>query len=97
MEAQLKSTGHFLQLNASVAMEQGQSIGFLPYQDILVAVLSDFNNNILTYASMLKIARAEVELLLIAKAKNPGKINIERLLPRNVRLAVLNKLRAVMR
>ena len=96
MEAQLRNAQPYLQLNSGVA-EQGQSIGFLPYQDMVVRVLSDFSNNVLTYTTMLEIAKAEVELLLIAKAKNPGKINMERLLPRNVRLAVLNRLRSVMR
>lgn len=96
MEAQLRNVQSYLQLDPGVA-EQGQSIGFLPYQDMVVQVLSDFSNNILTYATMLEIAKAEVELLLIAKAKNPGKINVERSLPRNVRLAILNRLRSVMR
>ncbi len=94
MEAQLNnSPAHFEMV---VAQPQAQSINFLPYQNLIINALSDFSNNVLTYAAMLEIARAEVELLLIAKANNPGKINIERLIPRNVRLAVLNRLNKVM-
>lgn len=95
MEAQLKNIPARLHIAPSIG-EQNQSISFLPYQDLLVEALSDFSNDVLSYAAMLNIAKEEIELLLIAKANNPGKINIERLIPRNVRLAVLNKLNKLM-
>lgn len=94
MEAQINNSQAFLQIANN--QDQNQSISFLPYQDLVVGALSDFSNNILSYTSMLEIASEEVELLLIAKANNPGKINVERLIPRNVRLAVLNRLNKLM-
>lgn len=95
MEAQLQNSPALLHIAPSQA-ENNQSISFLPYQDLMVSALSDFSNDVLSYAAMLAIAKEEIELLLIAKANNPGKINIERLIPRNIRLAVLNKLNKLM-
>ncbi|MBL7705724.1 MAG: hypothetical protein JNM21_09285 [Taibaiella sp.] len=95
MEAQLQNSPALLHI-APVQAEQNQSISFLPYQDLIVKALCDFSNDVLSYTAMLDIAKEEIELLLIAKANNPGKINIERLIPRNVRLAVLNKLNKLM-
>lgn len=95
MEAQLQNSPALLHIAPS-PVESNQSISFLPYQDLMVSALSDFSNDVLSYATMLAIAKEEIELLLIAKANNPGKINIERLIPRNVRLAVLNKLNKLM-
>ncbi|RYD96941.1 MAG: hypothetical protein EOP54_12400 [Sphingobacteriales bacterium] len=95
MEVQLQNSPALLHI-APVPAEQNQSISFLPYQDLMVEALSDFSNDVLSYTAMLDIAKEEIELLLIAKANNPGKINIERLIPRNVRLAVLNKLNRLM-
>lgn len=94
MEAQLIKSPIAMEIAASI--EFGQSVNFVPYQNLIVSTLSDFNNDRLSYAQMLSIATKEVELLLIAKAKNPGKINVERLIPRNIRLAVLNKLQKLM-
>jgi len=95
MEAQLQNSPALLHIVPAQA-EQNQSISFLPYQDLMVEALSDFSNDVLSYTTMLDIAKEEIALLLIAKVNNPGKINIERLIPRNVRLAVLNKLNKLM-
>jgi hypothetical protein len=95
MEAQLINNS--VSMEVATRVEYGQSVNFVPYQNLIVSTLSDFNNDRLTYAQMLTIATKEVELLLIAKANNPGKINVERLIPRNIRLAILNKLQKLMR
>ena len=65
------------------------------YQDLMTKVICEFSNDMLSYSQMLSIAEQEIELLLIAVAKNGSKVNINHLAPRNIRLAILNRLNKI--
>ncbi|MNS61360.1 hypothetical protein D3C72_943870 [compost metagenome] len=65
------------------------------YQELMAKVISEFSNDMLSYSQMLAIAEQEIQLLLIAVAKNGNKINISQLAPRNIRLAILNRLNKI--
>lgn len=65
------------------------------YYDLMSQIISEFNNELLSYVQMLAIARQEVQLLLIAVAKNGNKINVPQLAKRNIRLAILNRLNKI--
>lgn len=65
------------------------------YYDLMSKVISEFSNDMLSYAQMLSIAEQEMQLLLVALQKNGNKINVPQLAPRNIRLAILNRLNKI--
>lgn len=65
------------------------------YYELMSGVISEFSNDMLSYSQMLAIAEQEIQLLLIAVSKNGNKINMSQLAPRNIRLAILNRLNKI--
>ncbi|RQO31369.1 hypothetical protein DBR32_05240 [Taibaiella sp. KBW10] len=88
-------------MNATFNYNASQHIGIqeVPqidnYSDLMSTIISEFNNDLLSYVQMLSIAAQEVQLLLIAVQKNGNKINVPQLAKRNIRLAILNQLNKI--